>query len=142
MELPDENEWRFVAVLNKTASIGTLMNALGHMSAGLAAHCPEDMRFLNYADADGQAHPHISHFPFIVLSAKNSQALRRLRNEARERDMVCTDFVETMRIGTTAEQLEATANTAEADHQYLGVCLFGKTHELREITKRFSLFSG
>lgn len=34
--LPDENSKRFVAVLNKKIEIERLMNALGHMAAGLA----------------------------------------------------------------------------------------------------------
>lgn len=33
--LPDENSKRFIAVLNKKIETGKLMNALGHMSAGL-----------------------------------------------------------------------------------------------------------
>ena len=35
-ELPDENKFRFVAILNKKIEPGKLMNALGHMTAGLA----------------------------------------------------------------------------------------------------------
>ena len=34
--LPDENTKRFAAVLNKKIEIGRFMNALGHMTAGLA----------------------------------------------------------------------------------------------------------
>ena len=34
--LPDENSMRFIAVLNKKIEPGRLMNALGHMTAGLA----------------------------------------------------------------------------------------------------------
>lgn len=34
--LPDENSKKFIAVLNKKVDIGKLMNALGHMTAGLA----------------------------------------------------------------------------------------------------------
>ena len=34
--LPDEESFRFVAILNKNVEIGRLMNALGHMTAGLA----------------------------------------------------------------------------------------------------------
>ena len=34
--LPDETSQRFVAVLNKKVEPGKLMNALGHMTAGLA----------------------------------------------------------------------------------------------------------
>ena len=60
---------KFVAVLNKKVPVGNLMNALGHITAGFAASYPNqaEMRFDNYADADGNAHPNISDNPFIVL---------------------------------------------------------------------------
>lgn len=35
--MPDEREFRFIAVLNRKIEIGKLMNALEHMTAGLAA---------------------------------------------------------------------------------------------------------
>lgn len=51
--LPDENSYRFIAVLNKKVEIGRLMNALGHMTAGLAGKvCQENMQFLEYKDKE------------------------------------------------------------------------------------------
>ncbi|EKD43519.1 MAG: hypothetical protein ACD_72C00244G0009, partial [uncultured bacterium] len=35
-QLPNENSKRFVAVLNRKIETGRIMNALGHMTAGLA----------------------------------------------------------------------------------------------------------
>jgi malonyl CoA-acyl carrier protein transacylase len=44
--LIDENAYRFVAILNKKVGTGRLMNALGHLTAGLAGKgCQEDMQF-------------------------------------------------------------------------------------------------
>lgn len=141
MNLPDENSYRFVAILNKKIEIGKLMNALGHMTAGLAggyAKAPE-MYFLEYRDREGGLHPFISHFPFIVLSADNSNQIRSVRNEAIKRGILFTDFTSTMTVGSSQEQQRATTNTAEADLEYYGVCLFGGTEELKEFTKKFSL---
>lgn len=60
--LPDEKAFRFMAVLNKKVEVGKLMNALGHMTAGLAGGFDKhgDMHFLEYRDKDGGIHPHIS----------------------------------------------------------------------------------
>ena len=46
--LPDENSRRFIAVLNEKIEIGRLLNALGHMTAGLVASFPdrEELCFL------------------------------------------------------------------------------------------------
>jgi hypothetical protein len=139
--LPDENAYRFIAVLNKKVDAGRLMNALGHMTAGLAGNvCQEDMQFLEYRDKDGGIHPGISHFPFIVLAADNSNKIRTARKEAIARGIPFTDFTSTMTVGTSQEQIDATRAANEEALEYYGLCLFGKTEILREFTGKFSLF--
>jgi hypothetical protein len=140
--LPDENSKRFIAVLNKKIEIGKLMNALGHMTAGLAGMYPnsENMCFLEYRDKSNGVHPYISHFPFIVLAADNSSKIRSLRNELILRNIPYNDFTSTMTIGTSEEQVTNTSNTSESDLEYYGICTFAQTDLLRELTKKFSLF--
>ena len=142
LNLPDENTKRFIAVLNGKIENGRLLNALGHMSAGLSALFPnrEDLHFLQYSDANGGAHPNISHFPFIVLKAENSSQIRKVRQEAIDRNIPYTDFTHTMIVGTSKAQLEATSASKEEELEYFGICMFGDTAELREFTKKFSLF--
>ncbi len=141
-ELPDENSKRFIAILNKKIDIGKLMNALGHMTAGLSSgNRSTDMCFLNYEDKDGGLHPNISHFPFIVLKADNSNQIRTVRNEAISREIIYTDFTSTMTIGTSEDQVNATKNTSQSELEYYGICLFGETAVLKEFTKKFSVFN-
>lgn len=141
--LPDERSKRFIAILNRKVEPGRLMNAIGHMTAGLVGgfEKPEDMCFLRYEDKDGGAHPNISHFPFIALRADNSNQIRTVRNEAIARGIPFTDFTSTMTVGSSAEQQEKTKATPEAELEYFGICLFGDTEILREFTKKFSLYS-
>ena len=140
--LPDENSCRFTAILNKKIEIGKLLNALGHMTAGLAGGFEKtgEMTFLQYQDKDGGIHPNISRFPFIVLKADNSNQIRNVRKEALRRAIIFTDFTSTMTIGTSEEQQNATRETNEIELEYYGICMFGKTDELREFTGKFSLF--
>lgn len=142
MDLPDENSLRFVAILNKKVEVGKLMNALGHMTAGLAGKSgeAEEMCFLEYQDANGGVHPNISHFPFIILKADNSNKIGTVREEAIQRGISFTDFTSTMTVGTSAEQQARTKSTPEAELEYYGICLFGSTSELRKFTSKFSLF--
>jgi hypothetical protein len=141
-DLPDENSKRFLAILNEKIELGRLLNALGHMSAGLVGQLGgvSDLCFLEYRDKDGGAHPSISHFPFIVLKAENSNQIRKVRGEALARGLPFTDFTQTMIVGTSAAQLEATAQSPEQELEYFGICLFSETAVLREFTKKFSLF--
>src|SRR3989344_1319734 len=140
--LPDENSMRFMAILNKKIETGRLLNALGHMSAGLAggSGLAGEMHFLQYQDKDAGVHPNISHFPFIVLKADNSNQIRTARNEALKRGIPFTDFTNTMTVGTSQEQLDKTHETIEAELEYFGICMFGKTSVLKEFTGKFSLF--
>lgn len=138
----DENEKRFVAILRKDVDMGKVMNALGHMTAGLSGgfNAAKEMNFLQYQDKDGGIHPNISHYPFIVLKADNSNQIRTVREEAKKRGIIFTDFTSTMTIGKSIDQVNATKETLEKNLDYFGICLFGKTNELREFTKKFSLF--
>lgn len=142
-DLPDEKSKRFIAILNKKIEHGKLMNALGHMTAGCAVGAPnsQEMCFLEYRDKDGGIHPNISHFPFIVLKADNSNQIRTVRQEAVKRGILYGDFTSTMTVGTSQEQQNRTKETKEADLEYYGICLFGPTNVLREFTGKFSIFS-
>jgi len=142
-QLPNENSKRFIAILNKKIGTGKLMNALGHMTAGVAggSNSSQEMCFLQYEDKNGGIHPNISHFPFIVLKADNSNKIRKVRNEAMQRGIPFSDFTSTMTMGTSEEQISATKNSMEEELEYYGICLFGDTDILREFTKNFSLFT-
>jgi hypothetical protein len=140
--LPDENSMRFIAILNKKIEVGRLFNTLGHMTAGLAGGSGKslEMCFLQYKDKEEGTHPNISHFPFIVLKADNSNQIRTVRNEAIKRGISFTDFTSSMTIGTSQEQQDKTHETPELELEYYGICLFGNTSDLKEFTGKFSLF--
>ena len=133
---------KFVAVLNKKIPTGKLMNALGHMTAGFAAAYPDqaELRFDNYVDADGGAHPHISDNPYIVLQADNSNKIRVFRQALSEARLPFVDFTSTMTEGTYADQQARTKQTPEAELEYYGVVTFGEIAKMSELTRKFSLW--
>ena len=141
-QLPDENEYAFYAIVNSKIEFGRLLNALGHMTAGLAGKMVEtdEMCFLEYVDADGGVHDAISHFPFIALKAKNSNQVRKIREACQEKNIPFTDFTSTMTIGSSEEQLKATKEIPEAELEYFGLVCFGKRSDIQSFTKRLSLF--
>ena len=133
---------KFVAVLNETAPVGVLMNALGHMADGIVggASSLEEMRFDSYFDKDGGEHRSISDCPFIILKAENSSQIRRLRQEFASAEIKFVDFTSTMTVGTYFEQKERTRGTAEKDLEYYGICAFGEIEKIGQFTKRYSLW--
>jgi hypothetical protein len=118
------------------------MNALGHITAGLAGGFgkADEMCFLQYEDKDGGNHSNISHYPFIVLKAENSNKIRTVRNECIARNIPFSDFTSTMIVGTSQDQQDRTRATSEEDLEYWGIVMFGSTAELKEFTGKFSLY--
>ena len=137
----DETSKRFVAVLSKKMDTGRTLNVLGHVSVGLSnLIIADDAVYIDYTDCNGNLYKNISRYPFIVLKADNSNKIRRLREEAIARDLKFTVFIDTMIEGGSTIQQANTSKTAEADLNYLGICLFGKTEVIKELTKKFSLY--
>lgn len=137
-----DNDHKFVAVLNRKTELPKLVNALGHVSAGLTSqhHDPAEMKFLTYMDADGGRHPGVSHYPFIVLAARNGNQIRMLRQGAIDAGITYCDFVDTM-LGTSAsDQMRRTKETREEALAYLAIVLFGSAAQVDPLTRRFSLF--
>ena len=134
--------FKFTAVLNKKIEPGKAMNALAHMTAGLTGtyqNIPE-MEIINYEDKDG-GDPMASKHPFIILSAKNSNKLRTLRNEAIAKGVHFASFTDAMTVGTWEDQVSKSKETPEEELEYYGVCLFGERAVLEEMTNKFSLLT-
>jgi hypothetical protein len=136
---------QFVCVLNKKIEPSKLLNALGHMTAGLVYQHRNNlspMRFRDFVDMSQSIHPTTSENAFIVLRADNGNQLRTLRNRLISEKIPFTDFTRTMVDGTYVTQQEKFDHTAEADLEYFGVCFFMNKEKSRELTKKFSLYVG
>jgi hypothetical protein len=136
---------QFVCVVNKKIPAPQLLNALGHMSAGLVNQYRNDtslMRFRDFIDKDKTVHPSTSENGFIVLRSENSNQLRTLRNNLIEEKILFTDFTQTMVPGTYVDQQNVFDETGELDLEYFGVCFFAEREKTRALTKKFSLYVG
>lgn len=131
---------KFVAVLNKKIQTGKIMNALAHMTVGLAKSYPDkDMAVISYTDKDGGNH-FASKWPYIILKADNSNKIRTLRHALIEKNIPFASFTSAMIVGGWEAQVEKSKATPEAELEYYGICMFGDKSELDELTKKFSLW--
>jgi hypothetical protein len=138
VEQPFKN--KLVAVLNKRIEPGKVMNALAHMCIGLGAVIgEEELRLTDYRDADEGSHPYISEIPFIIL-CENSNKIRTIRQNALTKNVLFTDFTETMTVGTYQEQIERTVQVKENELIYYGIVLFGDWEVVTELTRKCSLW--
>ncbi|AFY78291.1 Protein of unknown function (DUF2000) [Pleurocapsa sp. PCC 7327] len=138
------NESKFVAVLNPKIETPKLMNALGHIAAGLVAKADnlDEMKFLRYKfKADWSAPTALSFYPFIILKAKNSHQLKTLHQAANEKGILHNVFTDSMLAHSAIDQMEQTKITNPEDLTYFGVVLFGNSEQLATLTRKFSLFN-
>lgn len=131
---------RMVAVLNEKIEMGKALNALAHMCIGLGSSIGEDsFHLMSYIDADQGIHPNISKMPLVVLKA-NSNKIAKVRDQAISNSTVFTDFIDTMTVGTWADQEKKTAMTRSESLVYYGIMLFGDNDLVTEMTRKFSLW--
>ncbi|HIF0233350.1 TPA: DUF2000 domain-containing protein [Legionella pneumophila] len=136
----DKFKNKLVAVLNKSIEHGKIMNALAHMCIGLgSAIGTDELRLTEYRDADNGLHPYISEMPFIILSA-NSNKIRNVRQEAMAQNILFNDFIDTMTLGTSKEQIEQTRQVTDKDLVYYGIVLCGDWDVVTELTRKFSIW--
>jgi hypothetical protein len=134
---------KFAVVLNKKIPPAAALNACAHMTATLVARADDETRrhmsFVDYTDADGNAHP-VSALSLVVLSARNSNQLRTARLEAIRAGLSHVDFTETMTQDTFVEQMARTQATREDELDYWGLGMFGPKQTVDPITRKFSLW--
>ena len=133
-------ENKLVAILNKDAEPGVVLNALAHMSVGLGAEVGKSpLRLDDYKDAKGNIYPNISQIPFIILRGKSGE-IRNTVQKAKELKILHGVFLNTMTGGTYLEQLARTAASQEETLTYYGCVLFGEWGTVSEMTRKFSLW--
>lgn len=133
---------KLIAVLNEKIEGGILMNALAHMSVGLGASLENknELRLIDYKDANGNSHANISELPFIILKARNSNQLRELRKKLLEKNIPFVDFSDMIQSIGTFENPERSNKINEESLEYYGLTLFGDWDIVTELTKKFSLW--
>jgi hypothetical protein len=142
-----ENNKKFVLVINEKADAGRSLNAYGHAAVGLVGIIERcfaigDIDFLEYRRSGGATPALLSTYPVIVLRARNGSQLRRLRDEAREAGLPVNYFTDVMNGDSAAAQLDATRTTPVDQQEFIVVGVFGPSHVLAPLTKRFSLMGG
>jgi hypothetical protein len=144
MSNQDITTHKFVAVLNKKAEVGKIVNALAHMSIGLGASASleekELMGFIDYIDKDNNHHNNLSKNSYVILRADNSNQIRIARKAAIEKGIRVVDFTSTMQEGTYLDQIARTKEVPEIELEYYGICMFGPISEISELTRKFQLW--
>jgi len=136
-----DNNHKFVCVINGKTPVERALNAMGHATAGLAANMKTgQVEYLDYHNEADKFTAKIAKSPYIVLKSKNGNQLATLRKAAEENDIDVNCFTSSMIGQSAAEQMEQTRVANKDTLDYWCVALFGSEDELRPLTKKFSLY--
>lgn len=134
---------KFAIVLNGKIGVGQAVNTTSHLLTALVEKMShktrESISVIDYKDADGNSH-YASKWPQIILKAKNSNQIRKLKAEAIETGLNYIDFTDAMTIGDYQEQLERSSNTKEENLEYYGAVIYGPKEVVADLTRKFSLY--
>ncbi|TBL66391.1 DUF2000 domain-containing protein [Hafnia alvei] len=135
----EDNEKKLYVILNRNYEVSTLMNAACHLSSGITV-CAEGNVFDQYKNASSGLKANLSHYPVVVLQAKNSSQLATATQKANEAGITYNFFTSTMLSHSAEQQISDTLNTELDKLDFIAIALFGDSEALKPITKKFSVY--
>ncbi len=132
---------KIAIVVNKSLENWQVLNTVAHVSAYLGNKMKDQFDTGDYFETkEGKRHPRNSQFPIIVLSAKNSQ-LKNLITEVRNSGLLFIGFIKEMIETTNDEEIvKILSKKQDSEIAYLGIGILGNNDQIRELTKKFSLW--
>lgn len=137
------NEKKFVAVINRRHELPIILNALAHVAYGMSGKGASVGNLLEYRNAATGFVAKIDEHPFIILEAKNSRQVQAVVARAMDLPSLSYNVFATSMLAASADaQLKATLDVAQEHLDFVLAVVFGTREDLEPITKRFSLFKG
>ena len=133
---------RIILVIRKDLEAWQVANTIGHISAYLGNKLNGNFGTgETFTTADGIAFPRNSQYPIIVKCAKSNEQLHNLMEKVRAAGVRHHCFIREMIEYANDDNLQnALTSKNDADVEYLGVGVFGKTEEVDQLTKKFGLW--
>ncbi|MDN0087252.1 DUF2000 family protein [Yersinia nurmii] len=135
----NDNEKKFYVILNRTCETPTLLNAACHLTAGIT-DLIDEREFHHYPSAIEGISANMSHYPMVILQAKNSSQLSNLILKCQEQGVLYNFFTTTMLSHSAEQQISDTANTNFEKLDFVAVALYGDAEMLKPLTKKFSVY--
>lgn len=135
----EDNQKKLSIILNRQVETAVLMNAIGHLAAGIMRKVEDDV-FHDYPNDETGLCAYLSHYPVVILQAKNSNQLRTALEKCREAGLTYNFFTTTMLGQSTAQQIQDTKSSPAESLEFIAIALYGDTEALIPITKKFSVY--
>ncbi|EJH1736419.1 DUF2000 domain-containing protein [Escherichia coli] len=135
----EDNQKKLYIVVNRNMEASLLMNATGHLAAGIMQRA-EDKIFQDYPNDDSGLSAHLSHYPVVILQAKNSNQLCTALLKCKEARLAYNFFTTTMLGQSTEQQIQDTKVAPLESLEFVAIAIYGDTDALQPITKKFSVY--
>src|SRR5258708_31891456 len=111
----ENNDRKFLAVINRKHSLPVILNALAHAAFGISAFTAGRDRLLDYPNRATGFVARINEYPFIILEAKNSSQLKTLVGSVVGHESIALNAFTTSMLGPSAEAQIQSTLTADGD---------------------------
>jgi hypothetical protein len=122
----EDNQKKLYIIVNRNLDASLLMNATGHLAAGIMQKA-EDGVFQNYSNDSSGLRAYLSHYTVVILQAKNSNQLSTAAQKCRDAGLTYNFFTTTF---ASPDALE-----------FVAIAIYGDTEILKPITKKFSVYN-
>src|SRR5688572_12792074 len=127
---------KLVAVLNKKHPLPVLLNGLAHATLGLARAEAVDLQMRSFVARDGVAVCRLTDYPFIILTARNSERLQQFHQELNAAGLIHNVFVSHHSHGEPSDQEAAIAASKLEELDYVAVVACAGHEQLSPLTKK------
>ncbi|MHA1000485.1 DUF2000 family protein [Leclercia pneumoniae] len=135
----EDNQKKLYVIVNRQQDPALLLNATAHVAAGIMRKA-EDVLFNDYLNAESGLRASLSHYPVVILQAKNSNQLKTALLKCGEAGIE-TNFFTTTMLGPSSEiQIRDTQKAALDSLEFVAIALYGDTDTMAFVTKKFSLY--
>lgn len=135
----EDNQKKLYIIVNRNMDASLLMNATGHLAGGIMQKA-EDKLFQDYPNDDSGLSAYLSHYPVVILQAKNSNQLSTALQKCKDANLTYNFFTTTMLGQSTEQQIHDTRVASLDALEFVAIAIYGDTEAVNPITKKFSVY--
>ena len=134
----EDNQKKLYIIVNRNLDASLLMNATGHLAAGIMQKA-EDGVFQDYSNDASGLQAYLSHYPVVILQAKNSNQLSTAVQKCKNAGLTYNFFTTTMLGQSTEQQVDDTKVASPDALEFFAIAIYGDTEILSQRNSQFKI---
>ena len=134
----EDNQKKLYIIVNRNMDASLLMNATGHIAAGIMQKA-EDGVFQDYSNDASGLQAYLSHYPVVILQAKNSNQLSTAVQKCKNAGLTYNFFTTTMLGQSTEQQVDDTKVASPDALEFFAIAIYGDTEILSQRNSQFKI---